>query len=166
MMVSAISYSVAVRFGPKKLRKKAVRPDADKEVLQKLHIHRLMETDYDALNPEMSMKEFIPILERSAHNTFPVLGKNGELLGIVAFSKIKDWVFRPEYAGLVSIGKLMRPPAERIYLESDDSAAILEKFDRTRAFRLPVVGSGNRYMGFITKGGILSEYRKELLTGE
>jgi CIC family chloride channel protein len=166
MMVSAISYSVAVRFGPGKTRKKPARPDADKDVLQKLHIHRLLETDYDALVPEMTMKEFIPVLERSAHNTFPVVGKDGELLGIIAFGKVKDWIFRSEYGEIISIGKLMKPPVERIFLESDNSASILEKFDRTKAFRLPVVGSGNRYIGFITKGGILSEFRKELLAND
>ena len=163
MLVSALSYSVSVRFSPGKARKMAPRPDADREVFQKLHIQRLMETDYDSLTPEMSVQEFIPVLERSAHNTFPVTGRSGELLGILVFSKVKDWVFRPEYAGKLSVGKLMQAPAERIFLESDSNAEIFEKFDRTRAFRLPVVGKDNRYLGFITKGALLSEYRKELL---
>ncbi len=168
MVVSALSYSVAVRFAPGKGKRGRLgprRPDADRQVLEKLHIHRLMESDYDTLHPEMSIREFIPVLERSAHNTFPVVGNQEELLGIVAFSKVKDWVFRAEYAGIITMGKLMRPPAAIIQLESDSSASILEKFDQTKAFRLPVVGEGKRYLGFITKGAILSEYRKELLSG-
>jgi CIC family chloride channel protein len=166
MLVSALSYSVAVRFGPgKKVRSGPRRSHEDRQVLEKLHIHRLMETDYDALHPVMNIRDFIPVLERSAHNTFPVLGSSGELLGIVAFSKVKDWVFRSEYAGIITMGKLMKPPLAVILLESDSSASILEKFDQTRAFRLPVVGEGNRYLGFITKGGLLSEYRKEMLSG-
>lgn len=165
MLVSALSYSVAVRFSPRKARKSAPRPDADQEVLQVLHIHRLMETDYDTVRPEMSLKEFIPVLERSAHNTFPVVGPQEELLGIITFTKVKEWIFRQEYAGSISIGKLMKPPAERIFLETDTSASILEKFDRTKAFRLPVVGNHERYLGFITKGTLLTEYRKEILGG-
>jgi CIC family chloride channel protein len=167
MLVSALSYSVAVRFGPgKKGRSAPRRSEDDRQVLDKLHIHRLMETDYDTLHPAMSIREFIPVLERSAHNTFPVLGSNGELLGIVAFSKVKDWIFRSEYAGIITMGKLMKAPAALIQLETDSSAGILEKFDQTKAFRLPVVGEGNRYLGFITKGGILSEYRKEMLSAQ
>jgi CIC family chloride channel protein len=163
MLVSALSYSVAVRFSPVKIRKMAPRPDADQEVLQHLPVHRLMETDYDVLTPEMTIQEFIPVLERSAHNTFPVTSHSGELVGILAFSKVKDWVFRTEFAEKLSIGKLMQNPAERIFMETDSSEEIFEKFDRTRAFRLPVVGKNNQYMGFITKGALLSEYRKELL---
>jgi CIC family chloride channel protein len=163
MLVSALSYSVAVRFSPVKIRKMAPRPDADQEVLQHLPVHRLMETDYDVLRPEMTIQEFIPVLERSAHNTFPVTSHSGELVGILAFSKVKDWVFRTEFAEKLSIGKLMQNPAERIFMETDSSEEIFEKFDRTRAFRLPVVGKNNQYMGFITKGALLSEYRKELL---
>jgi CIC family chloride channel protein len=167
MLVSALSYSVAVRFGPgKKVRSGPRRSHEDRQVLEKLHIHRLMETDYDALHSAMSIREFIPVLERSAHNTFPVLGSSGELLGIVAFSKVKDWIFRSEYAGIITMGKLMKPPLAVILLESDSSASILEKFEQTKAFRLPVVGEGNRYLGFITKGGLLSEYRKEMLSGQ
>jgi CIC family chloride channel protein len=163
MLVSALSYSVAVRFSPRKTHKTAPRPDADQEVLQVLHIHRLMETDYDAVSPDMSLTEFIPVLERSAHNTFPVVGKQGELVGIITFTKVKEWIFRQEYAGSINISKLMKTPAEYIFLETDSSANILEKFDRTKAYRLPVVGNQKRYLGFITKGTILSEYRKEIL---
>jgi CIC family chloride channel protein len=164
MVVSALSYSVAVRFSSAKVRKAKPKPSADKRVLEKLHILRLMESDYDPLKSSMSIHQFIPILERSVHNTFPVLGENGELLGILAFSKVKDWVFRKEYAEIMTIGQLMRPPAAIIQAEEDSMSLILEKFDSTKAFRLPVVGEGNKYLGFITKGLILSEYRKEILS--
>jgi CIC family chloride channel protein len=92
------------------------------------------------------------------------LDENGELVGILAFSKVKDWIFRKEYAEIMTIGKLMRSPAAIINAEEDSMSLILEKFDSTKAFRLPVVGEGNKYLGFITKGLILSEYRKEILS--
>jgi hypothetical protein len=41
----------------------------------------------------------------------------------------------------------------------------MEKFERTKAYRLPVVGQQNRYLGFVTKGTLLSEYRIEMLGG-
>lgn len=166
MIVSAISYSIAVRFGPAKKNKER-RPEKtsqDRKVLEKLHIHRLLEIDYDTLRPNMTIAEFIPVLERSAHNTFPVLGSGGELVGILAFSQAKDWIFRSEYAGIITMGKLMKPPKALIHLESDEPASILDKFEQTKAYRLPVVDDNNRYLGFITKGAILSEYRKEWLS--
>ena len=62
------------------------------------------------------------------------------------------------------MGKLMKPPKALIHLESDDPASILDKFEQTKAFRLPVIDENKRYLGFITKGAILSEYRKEWLS--
>jgi CIC family chloride channel protein len=167
MIVSALSYSVAVRFGPGRVNKERnspARSSEDRQLLEKLHIHRLMESDYDTLRPNMTIAEFIPVLERSAHNTFPVIGSDGELLGILAFSQAKDWIFRSEYAGIITMGKLMKPPKALIHMESDGPASILDKFEQTKAFRLPVIDENKRYLGFITKGAILSEYRKEWLS--
>ena len=57
-----------------------------------------------------------------------------------------------------------RKPGRFERLESDDPASILDKFEQTKAFRLPVIDENKRYLGFITKGAILSEYRKEWLS--
>jgi CIC family chloride channel protein len=123
----------------------------------------MLETDYDIVPPDMNIQKFIPILQVSAHNTFPVVGKDGELLGLVIFSKVKELLFQTSTLEKQTMFQIMSKPVAVINSE-DEIPEIVEKFERTRAFRLPVLVQG-KYAGFITKGGLLSEYRREFLTG-
>ena len=40
---------------------------------------------------------------------------------------------------------------------------MMRKFDRTEAWRLPVIDAEGRYMGFISRSRILAAYRRELM---
>ena len=40
--------------------------------------------------------------------------------------------------------------------------SVMQKFERTEAWRLPVVTADHRYLGFISKSRMLSAYREEL----
>ena len=59
---------------------------------------------------------------------------------------------------------------EAAHPECDDPAspthrvggAVLDKFEKTGAWRLPVMDKEGKYLGFVSKSRILSEYRREL----
>jgi CIC family chloride channel protein len=169
MLVSALSYSVVKRFQPISLELQDIsfsnrgKKKEDQAILDRLDIRRMLETDYDIVPPDMNIQKFIPILQVSAHNTFPVVGKDGELLGLVIFSKVKELLFQTSTLEKQTMFQIMSKPVAVINSE-DEIPEIVEKFERTRAFRLPVLVQG-KYAGFITKGGLLSEYRREFLTG-
>ena len=40
--------------------------------------------------------------------------------------------------------------------------SVMNKFDRTGAWRLPVIDENRRYLGFISKSRLLTAYRAEL----
>ncbi len=44
---------------------------------------------------------------------------------------------------------------------SDDMGAIMEKFDKSGMWNIPVVDDG-KYVGFISKSSVLSNYRDKL----
>jgi CIC family chloride channel protein len=167
MIVSALSYSVVRKFEPISIELKniaAIRPAAgfeEKEILQRLTLHRLLETDYDPISPDMKLDAFIPVLRDSAHNTFPVVSAEGRLLGLVVFSKVKELIFRAGGLEKMTVFQVMSKP-KSVILDTDSIPAIVEKFERSQAFRLPVC-IGDRYAGFITKGTLLGEYRKEIV---
>ncbi len=156
MLVSALSYSVVRRFQPVSPEYQLSRqgPSGLANVwLQPAG--RMMETDYDSLHPGMDLEEFTAILQASPHNTFPVVDPHQNLLGILVFSKVKEPVLQRD-PGL-KVRHLMSPPGETIAID-DSIPVILEKFDRTQAFRLPVVQDG-RYLGFLTRAALLREFR-------
>jgi CIC family chloride channel protein len=84
-------------------------------------------------------------------------------MGLVVFSNVKELVLQDSVRDKVTMFQIMSKPSG-IIQHQDSVSDILEKFDRTSAFRLPVL-EGERYIGFITKGTLLGEYRKEILKG-
>jgi CIC family chloride channel protein len=92
-----------------------------------------------------------------------VVSLEGNFVGLVVFSRVKELVLKDSVRDKVTMFQIMSKPAEIIH-HQDSVSDILEKFERTRAYRLPVL-EGDRYVGFITKGTLLSEYRKEILKG-
>lgn len=167
MLVSATSYSVVRRFEPINIELRKIkifgksREQEDQKILSRLQINRMMETDYDPIPPEMSIEEFVNVLAVSAHNTFPVVGNEGEFLGVVVFSKVKELVFNPPKGENLNMFQIMSKPKAIIQVD-ESPQSLIEKFERTMSFRLPVL-DGKRYLGFITKGVLLGEYRKEIL---
>ena len=167
MLVSALSYIVVRRFEPINIELKKIKTltktkeQEDQKILSRLKINRMMETDYNPLYPEMLLDQFIIILTHSTHNTFPVVGKEGEFLGVVVFSKVKELIFNPPEGEPLNMAQLMSKPKDTIQVD-ENPHSIIEKFERTLAFRLPVL-DGKKYLGFITKGVLLGEYRKEIL---
>jgi CIC family chloride channel protein len=167
MLVSALSYSVVKRFEPVSIELRNIKStqklasDDEPRVLNQLKINRMIETDYDLVRPYMTIREFIPILERSQHNTFPVVDLEGNFLGLVIFSKVKELIFRESEKDRLTMFQIMSKPKDVILIE-ETSQTIIDKFEKTQSFRLPVL-NGKQYVGFITKGMLLSEYRKQII---
>ena len=46
--------------------------------------------------------------------------------------------------------------------EPMDLESVMKKFDKTGAWRLPVVNHDRKYLGFISKSRLLTAYREEL----
>jgi len=167
MLVSALSYSVVRGFEPvsldlKKLKSRVSEPGRkDHQILGRLKIHQMLDTDYDVITPELKMTDFIQVLSLSAHNTFPVVDSEGDFKGVVVFGKVKELIFRANGDEKLTMFQIMSKPKATIQI-NDSIESIIEKFETTMSFRLPVL-DGRRYMGFITKSSLLSEYRKEIM---
>ena len=57
---------------------------------------------------------------------------------------------------------MMKPYPDVIHL-TDDMTLVIEKFEETGAWNLPVVDN-NHYIGFISKSKLFSSYRGELIS--
>ena len=55
---------------------------------------------------------------------------------------------------------MKQPPA---FVDRDEKmSSVLDKFEKTDAWRLPVIDAQRHYLGFISKSRILTAYREEL----
>lgn len=168
MLVSAISYAVVRSIEPlsmdaKNLAKKGqvLRSNKDVTILSSLKSERLIETDYETLKPEATLREITQIIAHSNRNIFPVLTELNQLVGIIQLDQIRETIFKTElYDSLRAKQLMVKPPS--IIDANESMHSIMNKFDGTNAWILPVV-SENEFVGFISKSHLLSNYRSELI---
>ncbi|HEY9046899.1 MAG TPA: chloride channel protein [Ohtaekwangia sp.] len=167
MIVSAISITVVHYFEPlsmeaKKLSNKLKSPveDRDKHLLSRLDLTELIETNFSVITPEASLQELVKVISTSKRNIFPVL-HNDELKGLVYLDNVRNIIFKHDQYDKVFVRDLMAAPMAVIE-PNENLHTILKKFDDTNQWNLPVV-ENNKYLGFLSKSSILTQYREELL---
>lgn len=168
LIVSALSYSVVKYFEPfsmdtKKMAKKGAifTHDRDRNILSTLKVRKIIETGFQPVLPLMKLGELVDIVSKSKRNIFPVVDKEGKLLGIITLDHIREVMFRHDKYDKITVEQLMHPPAAIIQPE-DDMYAVMKKFDETSAWNLPVV-ENEMYVGFVSKSSIFTKYRTQLI---
>ncbi len=167
LIVSTISYGTIKIFEPysiyaMRLARKGelLTHHKDKAVLTLLKMDSVIETDFLTVRPDMTLREMVDVISRSNRNLFPVLGPEGQLLGVVLLDEIRNIMFRPELYNKMLVSTFMTVPPARIEL-GEPMEAVMKTFDDTGAWNLPVVEQG-RYIGFVSKSKIFNSYRRVL----
>lgn len=168
MIVSALSYTVVKYFEPFSMDTKHLASkgriftqDKDRNILSKLKMEELIETNFESVKPEATLAELVKIITHSNRSIFPVLSADGQLKGIVHLDDIRSLMFRKELYDSIQVTTLMKHPSAVIVFE-EDMFSIMRKFEETSAWNLPVI-ENDVYKGFISKSGIFSRYRKVLI---
>lgn len=167
MLVSAMAYFIKVYFQPLslvagKLQKAGdlLHGDKDKQVLHDLDLGRFIEKDILPITAGSSLGDLVELIARCRRNIFPVLDAQGQLKGVILLDNIRQVMFERDKYDFVVVDDLMqRPPAE--VTQGSSMEEVMELFDRTEAWNLPVVNNG-KYIGFISKSAIFGAYREQL----
>lgn len=168
LIVSTISYGTIKIFEPFSIytmrlaqRGELLTHHKDKAVLTLLKTGAVVETDFKPVRPDMNLKEMVDVIAQSNRNLFPVLGDNGELLGVVLLDEIRNIMFRPDLYKRIYVNKFMSSAPARIHLD-DPMDKVMKAFDETGAWNLPVVDENDCYVGFVSKSKIFNSYRRVL----
>lgn len=167
LIVSTLSYMTIRTFLPYSIytMRLAVQGDLlthhkDKTVLTLLKTDSVIERDFKTVRPDMNLKEVVDIIATSNRNLFPVIDDKGMLQGVVLLDDIRNIMFRPDLYKKMHVSRFMSMPPARIEI-SDPMEKVMETFDKTNAWNLPVVDHG-RYIGFVSKSKIFNSYRRVL----
>jgi CIC family chloride channel protein len=134
----------------------------DKAVLTLLKIDHVLETDFLVLRPDMTLGDVVKAITESSRNIFPVADPNGVLTGLVSVDHIRDIMFRPELYERFRVERFMVSPPACI-ISDMQMEKIMQLFDHTNAWNLPVVDNQGRYLGFVSKSKIFGAYREVLV---
>lgn len=135
--------------------------DGDKAVLTLLNTSDLIERDFITVRPEQSLGELVKVVAKSKRNIYPVVNKNDKLQGIILLDDIREIMFETERYNEVYVYSLMKECPDTV-CDMDKMDLVMDKFDRTGAWNLPVVDILGRYLGFVSKSKIFSSYRSRL----
>jgi CIC family chloride channel protein len=169
MIVSVISFLVAKRFSPispdlKKLADegKIFTREHDKNLITRLQVADVIDSNPQTIPINASINQLLSMVKTGSKNVFAIVDDKQKFTGMLTLDDLKPVIFssNPES---YSISSIMKEPPVLIH-EGEDMVEVVQKFDQTDAWHLPVLDQEERFIGFISKPTILIKYRKQLQT--
>ena len=169
MIVSVCAYLTIIVFEPHSIYSmrlaksgELITHHKDKAVLTLMNMESVIETDFLTVRPDMDLGQMVKTISQSGRNLFPVVDARKELIGVVVLDDIRNIIFRQELYHRYHVSDFMVVPQARI-ITTDSMEAVMEKFDSTNSWNLPVVDEGNKYIGCVSKSKVLSTYRQMMV---
>ena len=163
-LTAAFSFITSRYFEPHSIytsrlakRGELITHDKDKAILTLLRTSKLIEKDFITVHPEQTLGDLVKIISKSKRNIFPVIDGNSRFVGAVLLDNIRNIIFQPDQYKKIYVSELITPPPTVIEL-NETMDAVMDKFEKTAAWNLPVVENG-KYVGFLSKSKIFSSYR-------
>ena len=170
MIVSVVSYLTIILFEPHSLyamrlaqKGELMTHHKDRAILTMLKMENFIETDFIELYPEMSLGELVKNISRSKRNIFPVVNPQTHVIvGIVLVDEVRNIMFRPDLYDRFKVKKLMTsiPASLNATMPMEK---VMDIFEDTNSWYLPVVDDNKVYLGFCSKSKIFNSYRHVLV---
>ena len=169
MIVSTTSYATIMIFEKHNIysmrlaeKGELITHHKDRAVLTFLKVESILETDIPVVKPQMTLGEMVKIISTSTRNIFPVVNDDGILLGLVLLNDIRNIVFRPELYERFKVEKFMVGAPAKIK-DTMTMEKVMNIFEDTKAWNLPVVDSNGVYKGIISQSTVFNAYREVLV---
>ncbi len=134
--------------------------DSDQAVLTLLKTDELIENDFSSIGLNQTLGDLVKVIAHSHRNIFPVLNAEGQMQGIVYLDDVREVMFDKDQYG-IKIYSLMKSVPEFVYCK-EKMESVMNKFEFSGAWNLPVVDETGKYLGFVSKSKIFSAYREQL----
>jgi CIC family chloride channel protein len=168
IVTSAVSYGTLRFFEPYSIYTKRIAAqgellthDNDQAVLTLLKTSDLVEHDFTPVYYTDTLGDLVEVVSQSHRNLFPVLDQEGRFQGMVSLNDVREIMFDRDKYGTVKMSHIMKSAPAFIYLD-ERMESVMDKFESTQAWNLPVLDDENKYLGFVSKSKIFSSYRDQL----
>lgn len=169
MTVSVVSFLTIKIFEPHSLyamrlaqKGELLTHNKDRSILTLLKMDNVLETDLQTLHPEMTLGELVNVIAKSKRNIFPVIDQEGHLLGLLLLDEVRNIMFQSRLYDRFTVKQLMNSP-QAILNNTMPMGKVMEVFEDTGAWNLPVVDENKKYIGFVSKSKIFNSYRHVLV---
>ena len=135
--------------------------DNDQAVLTLLKTSDLVENDFLPVRSDGTLGDLVKAISRSRRSLFPVLDAEGRFQGVITLDDVREMMFDRSRYDSVKISSLVKSAPAFVYSD-EKMESVMDKFESTRAWNLPVLDDENKYLGFVSKSKIFSSYRDQL----
>lgn len=170
MITAGISFFITSQIQPHSVytielaqRGDLLTHNKDQTVLTLMDIRQEIETNFIPLNINYNLGEIVKVgVVNSSRNIFPVVDKNHIFKGVILLDDIRTIMFDQSLYEEVKVIDIMQQAPEVIDLNNCTMKDIMQKFQNSNAWNLPVV-ENDKYKGFVSKSKLLTAYRQKLI---
>ena len=135
--------------------------DSDQAVLTLMHMENLIRDKYPRVQIDATLRELVALISESDAAVVAVIDSKGRFQGMVDVASARRVLFDTSKYDTWHVYNIMESAPDYIHA-GEKMETVMRRFDRTGAWRLPVVDENRKYLGFISKSRLLTAYRKEL----
>ncbi|MBR6269848.1 MAG: chloride channel protein [Bacteroidales bacterium] len=135
--------------------------DNDRAVLTLLRLQDFIEKDFKPIIGDRSLADLVKVIASSNRNVYPVLDHEKHFIGIIFLNDVREVMFDHENYYKIHISEFLKAAPAVVYSD-EKMETVMEKFELTNAWNLPVVDRDGVYLGFVSKSKIFSSYREQL----
>ena len=141
--------------------------DSDHAVLTLMKTSELVRDKYPRVSPSQTLGELVDAIADSTAAVIAVVDEEGRFCGMIDIGYVRKALFDVSNYSELHVHDLMES-APDVVSPDEKMESVMTKFDRTEAWRLPVLDGDGRYLGFISRSRVLTAYRSELkeITGD
>ncbi len=165
MLTASISFLTVKQFIPHSIytaqlarRGELITHDKDQAVLTLMKLHREIETDFLTVGAYDKLGELVKVISKSKRNLFPVLDDKRNFIGVVDLNEVRHVIFNQQLYETTFVHDLMNDAPEYVRKE-DTMDMVMNKFETSGAWNLPVLDDQGHYIGFVSKSKLFSAYR-------
>lgn len=168
MIVSIMSYLIAKWFSPISPELKSLADEGkiftnkhDKNILFALRTDDFIDKYSQTIRESASITELFELVKNGNKNIFAIVDDSRKLKGVLTLDDVRPYLFNKEFDTSQAVVQIMKTPPAIVHPENKP-LEILQTFDDTGVWNLPVVSDSNDFIGFISKSSILMSYRQLL----
>lgn len=168
MVVSSISFFIVKSYEPYSMDTKKLAMEGqifthkkEKNILTSIRLDEMLQDKYDSISIDLKLRDLVELVKRSEKNIYAVHDTKGRFAGIIELNDIKQQLFQPERFDATTIRSLTKQPRAILY-QNQDMHIVMEKFDVSQSWYLPVLGTDRKFAGFISKTKLFNKYREIL----
>lgn len=168
MIVSSISFFIVKQYEPFSMETKQLASEGqifthqrEKNILTSINMQEILQDQNITVGIDKKLAELVDLIKRSDRSVFAVLDHKDHFCGIVELNDIKQILFKPEKFETTSVKLLMKKPPDILW-EDENMHRIMEKFDISGSWYLPVLSHDKKFRGFISKSKLFNKYREIL----